>query len=228
MYASRLRAAGLAVAATIGLSACTTGYGYNGVGVGVGIGNGGYYDPYYSGYGYGSPSYGYGYSNYGYGYGSSPYFGWYDGFYYPGTGYYVYDRDRRPHRWTARQQRYWTDRLRTFRGANRGNIGALRDNWRDFRQDRRQDDRAFRNERRDDRRALRRGEVTREEFRTDRRDDRRAHRVERREDRRELRRENREDGAARPTRAQREERRERRAERRERREDRRERRRDND
>ena len=40
-----------------------------------------------------------GYGGYGYG---SPYYGWNDGFYYPGTGYYVYDRDRRPHRWTRR------------------------------------------------------------------------------------------------------------------------------
>ena len=51
MYASRIRAAGLAVAATLGLSACMSPYGYSGVG--VGIGSGGYYGDYgYGGYGY--------------------------------------------------------------------------------------------------------------------------------------------------------------------------------
>ena len=226
MFASPLRAVTLAAAA-LGLSACTAGYGS---GLSVGIGNG-YYDPYYSGYGYngygydGYPAYasgyGSGYPSYGYGYGYPSYYGWYDGYYYPGTGYYVYDQYRRPHRWSNTQQRYWTERQRTFRGATRSNIGELRDNWQDFRRDRRRDDRAFRVERRDDRAELRRGTVTREEFRADRRTDRRAYRVERREDRRELRRENREDGA-RTTRVSREQRQATRAERRQARQERRE------
>jgi hypothetical protein len=108
MYASRVRAAALAVAATVGLSACTTGLGY-GSGVSVGMGNG-YYDPYYgggyrSGYGYG-PGYGYNDPRYGYGYGYYPGYGygygqprdWYGGYYYPGSGYYVYDRYGRRYR----------------------------------------------------------------------------------------------------------------------------------
>ena len=161
MFASPLRVVALA-AASVGLSACST---YSGLG--IGIGTGGYYDPYYSGYGYdrygydryGYGSYPYGYDRYGYGgynpYGS--YYGWYGDFYYPGTGIYVYDRYRRPHRWSDQQRRYWTDRQRTFSSATRRNVRDLRDNWQDFRRDRRQDDRAFRVERREDRGELRRG-----------------------------------------------------------------------
>ena len=176
MFAFPLRTAALTVAAAIGLSACATPYGYGGVSVGSGYGYGsgygsGYYDPYYS---YGS-GYGYGYNDSRYS--RSSYYGWNDGFYYPGTGYYVYDRNRRPHRWTDAQRRYWSDRVRTFYLADRGDRPELRENWRDFRRDRRSDDRAFRTERRDDRRAVRSGTVTREQFRTDRREDRRAYRT---------------------------------------------------
>ena len=80
---------------SLGLSACTTPYGYSGVSVGVG--NGGYGGYGYDGYGYGGyGGYGYpGYGDYG-GYGYPSYWGWYDNYYYPGTGYYVYRRDRRP------------------------------------------------------------------------------------------------------------------------------------
>jgi hypothetical protein len=105
MYASRIRGVGLAIAASLGLSACMSPYGYSSVG--VGIGSGGYYDDYgYGGYGYGYPSYGYGYGS-GYGY---PSYGWYDDFYYPGSGYYVYSRDGSRHRWTDTQRRYWESR----------------------------------------------------------------------------------------------------------------------
>lgn len=123
MFAYPFRTAALAVAAAIGLSACTTGYGYNGVS--VGIGSGGYYDPYYGGYGYGA-----GYSRYGYGYGAGyPYYGWYDGFYYPGSGFYVYDRYRRAHRWNDRHRRYWTDRReRSLASGFRG----IATNWSEF------------------------------------------------------------------------------------------------
>jgi hypothetical protein len=187
MRVLNLRNAALALVAGIGLAGCAYGP-YGGLGVGVGYGNNGYYDPYYGGYGYGS-RYGYG-ASYGYG---SPYFGWYDGFYYPGTGYYVYDRYRRPYRWSNTQRHYWTDRQRTFRRADRGDVRELRQNWTDFRRDRRSDDRAFRVERREDRQALRSGTVTREQFRTDRRQDKRAYRKELRSDRRNLKRENRRD-----------------------------------
>ncbi|NUT00826.1 MAG: hypothetical protein HOP96_07620 [Sphingomonas sp.] len=101
--------AALAVAAGVGLSGCAYGP-YGGLGVGVGYGNGYGYDGYngYNGY-YGDGYYS-GYSPYGYGYGS-PY-GWYDGFYYPGNGYYVYDRNRTRYRWTDAQRRYWEWRQR--------------------------------------------------------------------------------------------------------------------
>ena len=54
----------------------------------------------------GGCAYGYGYDRCGY----DPFWGWYGGYYYPGTGYYVYDSYRRPYRWTDAQRRYWTER----------------------------------------------------------------------------------------------------------------------
>ena len=79
-----LMAIGLAGALALGGCAYDDGYGYGGVSVGSGYyGGGGYYDPYY-GPGYYQPGL---------------YSGWYDGFYYPGSGYYVYDRGGRRSRW---------------------------------------------------------------------------------------------------------------------------------
>jgi hypothetical protein len=122
-----LRSAALAITAAVGLSGCST-YGlYGSPYGGASVGYGGY-DPYYDGYGYGySP---YGYSPYGYrsAYYGSPYWGWYDDFYYPGTGYYVYDRYRRPHRWSDSQRDYWMQRQKVA-----GVIAkALQPNWNDF------------------------------------------------------------------------------------------------
>ncbi|HXG81847.1 MAG TPA: hypothetical protein VNJ05_08610 [Sphingomicrobium sp.] len=120
MFAFPLRAATLAVAA-IGLSGCA----YNGLYSGFSVGYG---DPYY---GYGYPGYGYSRLGYGYGgYGFDPYWGWYDNFYYPGTGYYVYDVYRRPYRWTDAQRRYWT--IRRQRALSSDNRIVVRDNWGDF------------------------------------------------------------------------------------------------
>jgi hypothetical protein len=128
MFAYPIRTAALAVAAIVGLSACTTPYGYSGVSVGVG--NAGYYDPYYGGYGYG---YGAGYPGYGLGYGFDPYWGWYDGFYYPGSGYYVYDRYRHKHRWTDAQRRYWQlRRERALASSTTSRPVVIRENWNDF------------------------------------------------------------------------------------------------
>lgn len=174
-----LRTVAILIAAGASLGACTHD-GYYGGGLAIGYGNAGYYDPYYDDWGY---------------YSSSPYWGWYDGYYYPGTGIYIYDRWRRPIRWSDHHRRYWTGRHAYWRGRGdfREDRREFRDNWRDFRSDRRVDNRAFRAERRDDRRAFRQGEVTREEFRADRRVDRRDYRQERRQDRRALRRENRRD-----------------------------------
>ena len=136
MFAYPLRTAALTICAAVGLAGCMGPYGYGGVSAGVG--NGGYYDPYYGsgygGYGYGAgyPGYGYGYgAGYpGYGYGFDPYWGWNDGFYYPGTGHYVYDGDRRRHRLTDAQRRYWE--LRRQRALSSGQQIVIRDNWNDF------------------------------------------------------------------------------------------------
>ena len=80
----------------------------------------------------------YGYGGYGGGYGSGVtlsysggnYYGWNDGYYYPGTGFYVYDRYRRPYRWNNFQQRYWSDRQRAWGDYYRR---PMRSNWREFR-----------------------------------------------------------------------------------------------
>lgn len=54
---------------------------------------------------------GYGYSRVGVGVGyNSPYYGWYDGFYYPGSGYYIYDRGGSRHRWRDSDRRHWEGR----------------------------------------------------------------------------------------------------------------------
>jgi len=131
MYAYRLRIAALAAVAAAGLAACTTPYGYSGVSVGLGNG---YYGSNY-GYGYGYPGYAYGYgAGYpGYGLGYAPYWGWQDDFYYPGTGYYVYDVYRRPHRWTDAQRRYWTERRdRAVSTTTTRQPVVIRENWKDF------------------------------------------------------------------------------------------------
>lgn len=165
-------------------------------GASVGLGNG-YNDPYYNngyspygsyggygGYGsYGSP---YGYNS-AYGYGA-PSGGWYQGYYYPGTGAYVYDQQRRRVRLSDSQRRYW-ERQRALRQAS----PAVRQNVRQYRTERRDDRRAYRVERQDDRAVLQRGEVTRREYRADRQQDRREYRRDQRQDTRELRRENRRD-----------------------------------
>lgn len=119
MRALNLRTATVALVAGLGLGGCAYGP-YGGLGVGVGYGNAGYgsgycdpyYDRYCSSYGYSSYGSPYGYSPYGY----SPY-GWYDGYYYPGSGYYVYDSYRRPYRWSDAQRRYWQERARRYGGT---------------------------------------------------------------------------------------------------------------
>lgn len=140
MRNSSIRTIAIVLAGGIGLGGCASysPYGY-GNGVSVGVGYGGYNDPYYgggySGYGYGSPygygsGYGYG-SPYGYGYGYAPYYGWNNGYYYPGSGHYVYDRYRRPRIWTEAERRYWAER------ASRPGTTTTRkllDNWAGFSQ----------------------------------------------------------------------------------------------
>lgn len=89
----KLALTGLALGSVLALSGCyEDGYGYGGVS--AGYGSGGYY-------GYGN--------DYGYGYGY-PGYGWYDGFYYPGRGYYIYDRGGKRHRWDDHHRRHWEGR----------------------------------------------------------------------------------------------------------------------
>lgn len=108
MTLKRIGIAGLLVAAGIGLSACASDGYYGGM-----YGGGGYYsDAYYS----------------------QPYYGWYDDYYYPGTGYYVYDSNRRPHRWDSRQRAYWQHRGQNYHGDRHDNW----DRW-DHRSDHRGD-----------------------------------------------------------------------------------------
>jgi hypothetical protein len=155
-----IRAAIIAATAAFGLSGCATdNFGYGGLSAGYGNG-------YYSG---------------------NPYSGWYDDFYYPGSGYYVYDRGGRRHSWNNNQRRYWEGR--------RGNLTnrERRENLRGFRAERRQDNAQLRQERRENRGELRSGQITRDQFRAERRELRRERRQDLRGDRRALRRENRRD-----------------------------------
>jgi hypothetical protein len=75
--------------------------------------------------GYGGVSYGY----------ASPYYCWYDNYYYPGTGYYVYERSGKRHRWSDRQRRHWQsrhgDRNRhdNWSGYHRGHDRDDRHGW---------------------------------------------------------------------------------------------------
>lgn len=116
MVSPRLLLAGFVAALSFATAGCTNGYGYTGIGVGAGTGY--YNDPYFAG-------------RYGPGY-----YGWYDNYYYPGTGAYVYDRHRRAYPWNDGQRRYCEQRRNGY--AHRD----ARANWRDFRRDRRDNYRA--------------------------------------------------------------------------------------
>ena len=141
MFANLLRAT-LIAGAAVGLAACAEDYGYGG---GVGYAGGyGYEAGPYDGY-YGNP---YGYSSVPFGYAGAG-FGWYGDYYYPGTGYYVYDRGGHRRQWDRGQQTYWSGRAHE-----------------------RHDFRAQRNV---DRAALASGQVTRPAYRADRRQDRSAY-----------------------------------------------------
>ena len=123
----------LAAVGAIALGGCGyggLGYGYGDYGYGGYGGYGGYsgYNGYgYSPYGYGSPYYGAGY----YGGFGSPYWGWYDNYYYPGTGIYVYDSYRRPRVWTDTQRRYWLGRQQAVRSTG-VRTTTVRPNWSGF------------------------------------------------------------------------------------------------
>lgn len=132
----------LMAAGALALGGCTDMYGYDGLGVGLGYGSGyggygGYYGGGYSNYGYGynSPYGGYYGSSYGYPGYSSPYYGWYDNYYYPGTGYYVYDSARNPYPMSTTQRTYWSQRSPALRTNNTTTTRAPRvqPNWSAFR-----------------------------------------------------------------------------------------------
>lgn len=97
---------GLVIAGGLSVSACYDD-GYYG---GVSVGYGDTWDPYYGGFA------------------ADPYWGWYGDYYYPGTGYYVYDRGNRRHRWDGPTRNYWQGRAQPWRGANRD----MRPVWRDY------------------------------------------------------------------------------------------------
>jgi hypothetical protein len=107
---SRALAIGAAAAAALTLGGCyNDGYGYGGVSAGIGSGGyyGGGYDPYYGG-GFGYPAY-----------------GWFDNFYYPGNGYYVYDRGGRRFPMRDRDRQHWHSRGGDRQAGNwRGPGGA--------------------------------------------------------------------------------------------------------
>jgi len=98
------------------------------------------------GYGYSRVSVGYYGDNYRYRdryadrYYGGNYYGWYDNYYYPGVGVYLYDRTGTRHRWNDRQRGYWEGR--------RGNYDR-RENWSGYRD---RDGRDYRDHRRDRRR----------------------------------------------------------------------------
>lgn len=107
----RRAALALALAAPFTLGACAT------TDFGVGYASNSYYDDGYGGYGYGQPGFGSGLYGGAYRSGLG---GWYNDFYYPGSGVYVIDRGGRRHRWNDGQRRYWQNHM------NQGRPGAGR------------------------------------------------------------------------------------------------------
>ena len=117
----RLGLAALALGSVVAIGGCADDYGYDGVAIGYAAPG---YDAYYDGYA--EPYYGYPGNGFGY-------YGWYGGYYYPGSGGYVYDRYRRPLRWNGDQRRYWQGRYNGYRGSlGRGGQGIGRPNWGGF------------------------------------------------------------------------------------------------
>lgn len=151
MRLSKLRLAALALASGLTLGGCAYGFGdpYGSYGgVNVGYGNYGYGS--YGGYGYPYGGYGYGYGNpyggyggYGSYYGGYGYpYGWHNGYYYPGTGYYVYDRDRKRRVWSDAERRHWREvieRIKNRSGTSSTTATASiapRENWSGFKRTR--------------------------------------------------------------------------------------------
>jgi hypothetical protein len=102
-------------AAGLSASACAAGQAY-GTGLAYGYDSPYDYTCYPNAYGYG---YGYGYG--GYGLGTC---GWYDGFFYPGFGEFVFDRHHHRHDMTMRQHDYFTRQGQGPDGGRRVGLGS--------------------------------------------------------------------------------------------------------
>ena len=102
------------------LSACSygfgTGYSNSYYGDGYGYNNGYSCDPYSPFDDYYSCDSSYGFGNIGFG------GGWYDNFYYPGSGYYIFDRGGRRYQMQNSQRRYWAHRRAEW-GVRNGKRG---------------------------------------------------------------------------------------------------------
>jgi len=86
----------LLAAAGLPLAACTTAQSLAGPGVLASGYDAPYYDP--------AACWDYGWA----GTYNMPYCGWYDGYFYPGSGIYVYDRNRHAHIWSDGQHQHWS------------------------------------------------------------------------------------------------------------------------
>src|SRR5690348_2956195 len=87
----------LGIAGALTLAGCYDD-GYYGVGAGYGYYGDGYYGDYADWYG--------------------PGYGWYDGFYYPGSGFFVFDREGRRHHMRDRDRDHWGNRGGHWKGGN--------------------------------------------------------------------------------------------------------------
>jgi hypothetical protein len=95
----RLRTVLIVLAAGLGVSACGYGSGY---GYGYGVGYNSRCHPYWDDCYYGGGRGG--------AYAYDPWYGWYGDYYYPGIGFYVFDRSGRRYRWSDDHRRYWEGR----------------------------------------------------------------------------------------------------------------------
>lgn len=113
MINKRFLSIGILAVAALGLGACVDQYAYGRAP--------GYYDDvgYYSQYDrfYGDP---YGFRNVPVGFLGAG-FGWYDNFYYPGVGSYVYDRRGFRRGWNQQQRAYWQPRVEQRQHYRRDN-----------------------------------------------------------------------------------------------------------
>tara|TARA_R110000850_G_scaffold79512_4_gene171433 strand:+ start:1126 stop:1851 length:726 start_codon:yes stop_codon:yes gene_type:complete len=142
----------LAAGALLSLGGCM----YGGAGYyGDGYVNNSRYDcdPYAPFDDYYACDYGYGFANIGFG------GGWYDQYYYPGYGVYVFDRGGRRHAMRDRDRRYWAGQRAAYGGRH------ARD--RTYHRGQRADRRDWRNDRRDDSRDSRRGSYRNNGYRDD-------------------------------------------------------------